>query len=165
MSFEMARAQLLLIQGSIRKVERSVHISATRSPHILDAAPFAIEMASSCNCIAGAVGSLRPTAASRVNLNILRSATRRTFASSHNEYAAIPTRTMLNSGTQYLVRWSNKSFQNRSLAGSFRGAYEGTRSFSNSASRNKLKTIQQVRARNKGGVSGSSSSYWLNPSD
>jgi hypothetical protein len=127
----------------LEKVSRSIDTITPPTPYIREPFPVAIAMSSSCNCIAGAVKGLRPTAALR---NPLRTAARRSLTSSSTAAPRITT----GQGTLCLRRSEVQPQQWRSAVGSLRSE---ARWFSNTTSRQKLKTIEQVKARNKSGVS------------
>jgi hypothetical protein len=101
-------------------------------------------MSKSCNCIAGAMKGLRPVTTLRLPL---QTSARRTFRTCPS-----------------VATWRNAETRNTQWDGNLRRSEAqcqnsiGARSlpnrpFSSSPPRNALKTIEQVKARNKGGVS------------
>ncbi|KAF2679472.1 mitochondrial metallochaperone Sco1 [Lentithecium fluviatile CBS 122367] len=99
-------------------------------------------MSSACNCLAGGTKTLRVAPALRVPV---QTSAHRAFASSHSPKPATSLRTVARNGTQCASK------ANSNAARRINGVQEQMRSFSSSTSRQKLKTIEQVRARNKGG--------------
>ncbi|KAF2709779.1 SCO1 protein [Pleomassaria siparia CBS 279.74] len=110
-------------------------------------------MAPSGNYIQGAVRALRPSSALGRELEAFRTTTpRRTFASTQRPKTTIATRPAYTSESSCLLGARNAGSKERiGLVGSSRKPLLQTRTFSNTAPRNKLKTIEQVKARNKGG--------------
>ncbi|KAF2273659.1 mitochondrial metallochaperone Sco1 [Westerdykella ornata] len=102
-------------------------------------------MATSCNCVAAAMRSLRPAAAMRLPL---RSPPCRTFTSFHHSNLQRSSRTIWRQESARLSGSQRGTQQVQNLANGLRGQ---SRPFSSSTPRQKLKTIQQVKARNKGG--------------
>jgi len=99
-------------------------------------------MSSACNCIAGASKTLRAAPALRLPVQF---SARRTFASTHTSKPATSLRIAATNNT------SCSSKANLYAGRRTNGMQEQMRSFSSSMPRHKLKTIEQVRARNKGG--------------
>lgn len=100
-------------------------------------------MSSSCNCIRGAAKGLRPAAALRLPI---RTSARRSFASSPSSRAQA---SRTNRSTTCLFGAQKEARPIQSVVNSWRGQ---TRPFSNSTPRQALKTVEQIKARNKGGV-------------
>ena len=103
-------------------------------------------MPPSCNCIAGAFNSLRAAPALR---GPLRTSARRSFASTHSSTSPILSRTAAAQNTSCQLGRRGQAQGAGYVAGRSRGQI---RAFSSSTPRSALKTIEQVRARNKGGV-------------
>ncbi|KAF2177041.1 mitochondrial metallochaperone Sco1 [Zopfia rhizophila CBS 207.26] len=109
-------------------------------------------MSVSCNCIAGAMRAIRPASTLRTELHAVRTSARRTVTSSHSPSSAIVYRALPKQKTICLPRAQNSIWHGRNLGGNPRKPPgQPVRPFSNSTPRCKLKTIEQVRARNKGG--------------
>lgn len=142
-----------VIHGS-RVRDGEIHIKHHHTPPYtyLRPAALAIEMPPSCNCLGGALKTLRPSPALRRELDALRITPRRTFAASHRPNTAIASRLVAKSDSSCLLRTRNVGQQGQGLVGSLRKPLPQSRPFSNSTPRSALKTIEQVRARNKGGV-------------
>ena len=106
-----------------------------------------MKMPPSYQCIGGSMRTIRPSSTLPRELNVFHITPQRTFTSSHKpntpRLAAI-------SNTPCMLRSGNTGQQcQKELESSLRKPF---RPFSNTAPRSKLKTIEQVRARNKGGV-------------
>ncbi|KAF2867122.1 mitochondrial metallochaperone Sco1 [Massariosphaeria phaeospora] len=103
-------------------------------------------MATPCHCLAGAARSLRAAPALRGSPLRTSSAARRTFASQHSSSSGLPVRPKTQQ-SPCTLRKQQPGVQSRGWAWG-----EGqSRGFSKTAARHKLKTIEEVRARNKGG--------------
>ncbi|KAF2241723.1 mitochondrial metallochaperone Sco1 [Trematosphaeria pertusa] len=102
-------------------------------------------MASACNCLAGVARSARASPALRVPF---RTSARRTFVSSHSSSPAVSLRIAGRNDTACASKSRKLGLQEGRRA---RSLHEQIKSFSSSTPRQKLKTIEQVRARNKGG--------------
>lgn len=107
-------------------------------------------MSASCRLAIGATKVLENSAAPRI--------ARRTFASSSNSTAT--SRTTTHGSLRCLRETQRTVVQAGEAASGLRGQI---RSFSQSASRGALKTIDQIKARNKGGVCSASfrPEHWL----
>jgi hypothetical protein len=101
-------------------------------------------MSKSCNCIAGVMKGLRPATTLRLPLQTSARRTFRTCPSVATWRNAETRNTKWNGNLRRSEAKCQNSIGARSLP---------NRPFSNSSSRNALKTIEQVKARNKGGVS------------
>ncbi|KAF2109712.1 SCO1/SenC-domain-containing protein [Lophiotrema nucula] len=101
-------------------------------------------MSSPCNCVVRSARQLRSASGLR---NELRAPTRRTFSSAQSPAAAIRRAIAQNGRFQAQKAWP----QNGNTFGRIARDMGGARGFSNSTSKQALKTIEQVRARNKGG--------------
>jgi hypothetical protein len=101
-------------------------------------------MSTSCRLAVGAAKALENSAAPRI--------ARRTFASASSKPIST-SRTATYGSLRCLRETQRTGTEAGHAANGLRGQ---TRSFSQSASRSKLKTIDQIRARNKGGVCSSS---------
>jgi hypothetical protein len=101
-----------------------------------------IDMSSACNCIAGASRTLRAAPALRVPV---QSTACRTFATASTTKPATWLRCLARSDA------GASSRADVSAGRRLNGVAAQTRTFSNSTPRYKLNTIEQVRARNKGG--------------
>ncbi|KAF1972998.1 mitochondrial metallochaperone Sco1 [Bimuria novae-zelandiae CBS 107.79] len=97
-------------------------------------------MSSTSNCVAGATRALKASPALRLPV---QTPARRTFASINSSKATSASPTIAASGPQCAFKAGNNA-----LEGARRTQL---RTFSSSSSRRALKTIEQVRARNKGG--------------
>jgi hypothetical protein len=127
---------------------REAHISNFRRRH--RASPHqrisnisnkpAIAMSTPCRFAAGAARAFESSATPRI--------ARRTFASCGSK-STTPSRTAAGARTQCLRETQRSATALERIA---RGVQAQTRSFSQTTPRHKLKTIDQIRARNKGGV-------------
>ncbi|KAF2476306.1 SCO1 protein [Lindgomyces ingoldianus] len=86
----------------------------------------------------------------RLELQGTRTSVRRTL-SSHSPNTAVLSRTVASGSASHFRTLQSSSVPCRSPAGSLRKPFCQARSFSNSTARCKLRTIEQVKARNKGG--------------
>ncbi|KAJ4286813.1 Cu-binding protein [Kalmusia sp. IMI 367209] len=102
-------------------------------------------MSSACSCVSGAARALKSSTALRFPV---QTSARRTFASIHSSKNAAASRTIPANSPRCALKAEKKS-----LGGARRpnGVQGQLRTFSSSPSWQKLKTIEQVRARNKGG--------------
>ncbi|KAF2741345.1 SCO1 protein [Polyplosphaeria fusca] len=108
-------------------------------------------MAQSCNCIRGAAKALGPTSALRSELNLLRVPARRTIATINPPHLTSTPRIAPNSLSNPCLQSARTLVQDGWSLRSLRNVGGQTRAFTESASRHKLKTMQQIKARNRGG--------------
>ncbi|KAF2021691.1 SCO1-SenC-domain-containing protein [Aaosphaeria arxii CBS 175.79] len=108
---------------------------------------LAIAMASPSSCIVGAVKGIgRPSTLQ----SALRTSSRRTFATTRNSYAASAWNKSGEKGAPCHLQ--RQMVYRKDLLSRMRGtSAQPARPFSNSTPRSALKTIEQVKARNKGG--------------
>lgn len=132
----LARAPILHLE--LRKVSR-INVRHAPPDH---QNPFdiATTMSTPSRCLATAAKNLRNSRIATVPQRAFASSTTNALASSRNGTAP---------KTTCLRELQRTQISSGKTAGSFGGQ---TRTFSQSASRSKLKTIDQIRARNKGGV-------------
>jgi hypothetical protein len=124
----------------ISNCEKSIPHRQSATPHHNTLSDAAIAMATPGRCLATATKNLKNRSIATIPQRTITSSTRNSFATSRNA-------TALN--TTCLKELQRAQIGVEKSANSLRGQI---RAFSQSASRNKLKTIDQIRARNKGGV-------------